>query len=325
MRFLLVIVSIFSALACAQGQVPLKKISNFGANPGNLTMYLHRPCHPVDTVKYRRHKPLVVVLHGCNQDAISIARQSGWNKLSDNHDFYVVYAEQKRINNASDCFNWFNETDITPNSGESGSVRQMIQFMYDSLRIDTTQIFIYGLSAGGAMTSVMMANYPGLINAAAIFAGAPYKLATGPGEALSAMLNARTKSLKEWGELVLKDNPDFKGRYPRLILVHGVRDKIVNPKNSQSLIKQWSYVLRTDTVAAETKSNFAGNPDVTKHTYFTQKKEAKIFYYEIAKLGHALSVDPGEGEMQGGETGLFSADKNFFSTYWIARDFGLVE
>jgi poly(3-hydroxybutyrate) depolymerase len=59
-------------LTAAQAQLPLYKIENFGPNPGNLTMYLHRPCHKVDTVKYRRHKPLVVVLHGCNQDAISI-------------------------------------------------------------------------------------------------------------------------------------------------------------------------------------------------------------------------------------------------------------
>lgn len=310
--------------AGAFAQVALKKIKDFGSNPGNLNMYLHAPCHKIDTISYRRHKPLVVVLHGCNQDAVSIARQSGWNKLSDNYDFYVIYAEQKRINNASDCFNWFNESDITPHSGESGSIRRMIGFMYDSLRIDTTQIFIYGLSAGGAMTSAIMANYPGLVNAGAVFAGAPYKMAASPGDAVSAMLNARSKPAKEWSELVTKDNPHFKGSFPRLVVVHGVRDKIVNPKNSQSLIKQWSYVLRTDTVPAETQRNFAGNAEVTKYIYANPKKQDKIFYYEITKLGHALSVDPGEGEMQGGETGLFSMDKNFFSTYWIARDFGLI-
>ena len=307
------------------GQGSLKKVTNFGSNPGNLNMYLYKPCHKIDTVRYRAHKPLVVALHGCNQNAQSLSQQSAWAKLADNYDFYVVFAEQKRVNNASDCFNWFNEQDITRYSGESGSIKQMIDYMRDTLRIDTTQIFIYGLSAGGAMTSVMMANYPWLFKGAAVFAGAPYKLATGPREALSAMLNARTKTASEWGELVLKDNPGYKGRYPRLVLVHGVKDRIVNPKNSQALIKQWAYVHGTDTVPSETLAGFTGNPEIKKHIYATKEKDPRIFYYEIEKLGHALSVDPGDGETQGGETGLFSADKNFFSTYWIAKDFGLVE
>jgi hypothetical protein len=34
-------------------------------------------------------------------------------------------------------------------------------------------------------------------------------------------------------------------------------------------------------------------------------------------------VDPGEGETQGGSTGLFGVDKDFFSTYWIMLDFGI--
>ena len=55
----------------------------------------------------------------------------------------------------------------------------------------------------------------------------------------------------------------------------------------------------------------------------TENKEAIIFY-QFNNLGHALPVDPGYGEMQGGETGMFAVDKNFFSTYWIAKDFGLI-
>jgi hypothetical protein len=46
---------------------------------------------------------------------------------------------------------------------------------------------------------------------------------------------------------------------------------------------------------------------------------------EVKYLGHELMVDPGEGSKQGGKTGLFSKDKDFFSTYWIASKFGLIE
>jgi hypothetical protein len=35
-------------------------------------------------------------------------------------------------------------------------------------------------------------------------------------------------------------------------------------------------------------------------------------------------VYPGEGEERGGKGGIFAKDMSFFSTYWIAKDFGLV-
>jgi len=287
-------------------------------------MYLHKPVSTADSVKLRAVKPLVVALHGCNQNAESIALQSGWNKLADGFDFYVIYPEQKRINNLSDCFNWFNEKDITKNSGESGSIKQMIQFMRDSFLIDTAQIFVYGLSAGAAMTTVLMANYPGTFNTGAVLAGGPYKMATNPFTALSVMAGSKNKSSAEWGKLVKDENPAYKNNYPKLVVIHGKSDKVVNPENSLQLIKQWANVLHTDTVPAQTLNSFANNQDITKYIYMNDKKQEEIFYYEVKNLGHALMVDPGEPITQGGKTGLFAVDKNFFSTYWIAKDFGLI-
>lgn len=308
----------------ANAQHVIEEIKNFGSNPGNLRMFIRKPHHPVDTITYRAHKPLVVVLHGCNQDAQSISRQSGWNKLADHFDFYAIYPEQKRLNNASDCFNWYSEENITRNKGECGSIKQMIDHMRDSLHIDTTQIFIYGLSAGAAMTSVMMANYPWLFRAGAVLAGGPYGMGTGAMTGLGAMVNSKSKTSKEWGELVEKNNPGYKGSYPNLIVVHGKKDKVVNPKNSIQLIKQFAYLLHTDTVASDTIHSFAKNADVTKYIFRNKENKEKIFYYEIDHLGHALVVDPGDDIMHGGETGLFTVDKDFFSTYWIAKDFGLI-
>jgi hypothetical protein len=41
-------------------------------------------------------------------------------------------------------------------------------------------------------------------------------------------------------------------------------------------------------------------------------------------LGHALAIDPGTGKMKGGKTGIFSKDVDLFSTWYIARDFGIL-
>ena len=108
-------------------------------------------------------------------------------------------------------------------------------------------------------------------------------------------------------------------------MVHGKDDKIVNPKNSFQLIKQWAYLVNTDTLPSKTTLSFAGNADITKNVYEDKNDKAQLFYYEIKNLGHALVIDPGAPITQGGETGFFSVDKDFFSTYWIAKDFGLIK
>ena len=314
----LLIVTFLLTFNC-QSQSGLRKIEDFGSNPGNLVFYIHVP-------KIKKDKmALVVALHGCNQDVATISKQSGWNKLADENQFCVIYPQQRFLNNPSCCFNWFNEYDISKNSGESGSIKQMIDFVCDSFSIDKKKIFAYGLSAGAAMTVALLADYPETFNAGAVLAGGPFMMATNSFSGVSAMIKPKIRSSKEWGELVLKQNPDFKNNFPRVIIVHGKNDNVVNPKNSYELIKQWAYVLKTDTIPSKIVSAFANNKDVERKSFSNKQQEEKIVFYEINKLGHSLAVDPGEGALQGGKTGMFSVDKDFFSTYWIAKDFGLLK
>ena len=100
---------------------------------------------------------------------------------------------------------------------------------------------------------------------------------------------------------------------------------VVNIKNSYELVKQWAYVLHTDTVPTKKIEAFDNNKDIEKKIYLDKNNVEEIIFYEINGLGHALPVDPGEGIGKGGQTGLFAIDKDFFSTYWIAKDFGLVK
>ena len=83
----------------------LTPISNFGTNPGNLNGYYYIPTNLSAT------SPLVIVCHGCDQDAQEIADRTEWNKLADTYGFKLLYPEQKAINNGSKCFNWFNSFD----------------------------------------------------------------------------------------------------------------------------------------------------------------------------------------------------------------------
>jgi poly(3-hydroxybutyrate) depolymerase len=49
----------------------------------------------------------------------------------------------------------------------------MVEKMASDHGVDGTRVFVTGLSAGGAMTSVMLANYPDVFAGGAIIAGLP--------------------------------------------------------------------------------------------------------------------------------------------------------
>ena len=135
-------------------QSPLVEISEFGSNPGALRMFAFVPEH------LPRAPALVVVLHGCGQTAAGYDLGAGWSTLAERYGFALLMPEQQALNNANTCFNWFNPEDIARGSGEAGSIRQMIARMAGDHDIDSRRIYVTGLSAGGAMTSVMLATYP---------------------------------------------------------------------------------------------------------------------------------------------------------------------
>jgi feruloyl esterase len=300
----------------------LTEIKDHGSNPGNLNMYMHIPVTAGDSIK---RKPLVVVLHGCSQNAGIVARQSGWNKLADHFGFYVLYPSQKMLNNMGGCFNWYKKSDITKDEGEVLSLKQMIDVAIEKYPVDSGKIFVYGLSAGAAMGVALLSDYPYLFNAGAILSGGPFMSATNAIGGVITMFAPSNKSAKKLADPVLAQNPGYKNEYPRLIVMHGKDDNVVNIKNSYRLIEQWSYLHHTDNIADTTIIAFEKHTDITKYFYRDPQKKDVIIFYEVEGLGHALMVDPGDEITRGGETGTFAVDNGFFSTYWIAVDFGLID
>ena len=200
----------------------------------------------------------------------------------------------------------------------------MIDYTCKRYSIDTAQIFVYGLSAGAAMGVALLADYPYIFKAGAILAGGPYMSATNSFDAFSAMTSPGEMPSTDLANAVRSQNPDYKGIYPYLIIYHGDDDNVVNIKNSFQLVKQWASLVHTDTVPFHTEEKYGGNDDITRKIYCDSLREEKILFYEIAHLGHALMIFPGDSVYQGGHPDLFTVNKHFFSTYWIGRDFGLI-
>ncbi len=318
MRQLVFIFFILTFASQAQKDT-LTSVLGFGPNPGNLSLFYHAPKNAS-----LKNCPIVVVLHGCGQTANGAAELTGWNNLADQYGFYVLYPQQHFPNNPQHCFNWFKKNEIERGNGECESIRQMVDYMLKNFSTDPKQVFVTGLSAGAAMSVVMIATQPGMFKAAAIFAGGPYK----PGENIfsssGSMVWGVNKTPEQWRELVWQQNPAFKDKYPKVIVFHGKNDPVVNINNAKELVEQWTALHKTDTIADETIEGYLNAKDVTRLAYKNKEEEEVVVFYKISDMGHAIPVGPGYCDNQGGRKAVFATDKNFYSTYYTACEFGLI-
>lgn len=296
----------------------LQSIANFGSNPGNLNAYHYVPANmPADA-------PLVVVMHGCTQNAANFSNETGWNTLADFHKFYVVYAEQKSANNTTNCFNYWETGDHSRGQGEARSIKQMVDYMKSQYSIDSSRVFATGLSAGGAMTCVMLSAYPDVFAAGAEMAGLPYKVATSSLEVYTAALGLTSKSPQEWGNLVRGQYPGFSGSYPRMAIFHGTSDIIINENNAEETMKQFTNLHSTDQVADFSDGSFAGNSLVELNRYHNANGDVVVERYTFDNMAHGIAVDPGSCFEQGGGTGSNAIDVNFYSSFYAAKFFGIL-
>lgn len=294
------------------GSGALTEVVGFGSNPGGLRMFEHRP------EGLPAGRPLVLVLHGCQQDAESYDRAAGWASLAEERGFAVVYAQQRETNNPRLCFTWFRPSEVTRDRGELMSIRQMVAHTAERAASDPDRIFITGLSAGGAMTAAMLANYPELFAGGAIIAGLPFAAARDASRAFDAMAAAPERSSREWGDLVRTVSPRII-RKPAISIWHGTADDTVSLSNGRALVEQWRDLYRLP------KEAFVDKRMKGRHMRIWPDKEGKplVTLHEIEGMGHGTPVARGEGGGYAASTEPFMLEAGFSSTLEIAKAWGL--
>ncbi|MBV9305260.1 MAG: PHB depolymerase family esterase, partial [Acidobacteriaceae bacterium] len=213
----------------------LKELLHFGANPGALGGKTYIP------EQLPSNPPLVVILHGCTQTAAGYDHGSGWSRLAERYKIALLYPEQQRSNNSNLCFNWFLPQDTRRDEGEALSIRQMVEALVLRHGIDRERIFLTGLSAGGAMTSVMLATYPEVFAGGAIIAGLPYGCASSVPEAFELM-RGHCLPTQDQLQSLLRSASTYAGPFPTISVWQGTADHIVAPSNMEAIISQWRGV-----------------------------------------------------------------------------------
>jgi len=301
-----------SALVLSAPLLAQTEVTGFGTNPGNLRMFKYVP------PGLPAGAPLVVALHGCSQSAASYDAETGWQLLANRWHFALLLPQQQSANNSSTCFNWFESGDTTRGQGEALSVKQMVDRMKTDHGSANDRVYVTGLSAGAAMTAVMLATYPDVFAGGAILAGIPYRCATSQTNAFSCMNPGTDLTPAQWGDKV-RAASTWTGPWPVVSIWHGDADYVVRPANQAELMQQWTNVQGIDQTA-DVSDTVAGFPH---KVYNDAAGRARVETYSITGMGHGTPVDPGTGETQCGTAGAYILDVNICSSYYIGRFWGL--
>jgi poly(hydroxyalkanoate) depolymerase family esterase len=295
----------------------LTAVTDFGKNPGELEMCAYVPS------RLAENRPLVVALHGCTQQAKDYDDGPGWTKLADEYRFALLLPQQTKANNQNTCFNWFQPDDVKRHdaggtTGEAASIWAMVQKMQTDYKTDPHQVYVTGLSAGGAMTAALLAAYPEVFKAGAVVAGIPAGCAQGVGDAFSCMNPGKNLSPKEWGDRVRAAAPGHAAgsKVPKVAVWQGSADGTVNPMNAGELVDEWTDVLGIDQTPDKTATvNGAGYKG-----YADASGTVLVEEYIIPGMDHGVAVDPPHGC---GKAAPYILDKGICSSRLIVTFWGL--
>jgi len=169
--------------------------------------------------------PLVVMLHGCQQNPDDFARGTRMNALAEQHGFLVAYPEQTSKSNGSNCWNWF-EPGHQGEGGEPGVIAGIVADIQKAHEVDARQVFVAGLSAGAAMAVIAAQSHPEVFAAVAAHSGLPLGAASSVPDAFAAMQGRGAAKPRALASAV------------RTLVIHGTADATVAPANGDLIVEQ---------------------------------------------------------------------------------------
>ncbi len=205
--------------------------------------------------------PLVVMLHGCKQDARTFAAGTRMNEIADREGFVVLYPEQRRLANAFRCWNWF-DTTAQRGGGEAALIAGMVREVSAAYAIDPRRVYIAGLSAGGAMVNVMVNCYGQLFAACAVHSGLMYRAAESASQAMRAMRQGSSASPQATVAKAAVFVP--------MLVIHGVGDAAVHLTNADQVVEQ-AVTLSGHAAAAQLRTTQHDAPDGEGRSYTTSE------------------------------------------------------
>ena len=226
-------------------------------------------------VRASQQLPLIVMLHGCGQDANAFALSTRMNALAVRERFMVLYPEQDRLANLQGCWNWY-DTDSRRAFREAATILAAIDQVGLLRRVDPARIAVAGLSAGASMAALLASRYPARFRAVAMHSGIPPGTAHSPISALRAMHGRAATAA-----------PEAATPWPPLLVIHGSADRVVAPSNGEAAAQLWAEAAGARRTASRVVQR--GQRRAMTLTDFKCRGKTAVTLCSVAGLGHAWS------------------------------------
>ena len=190
---------------------------------GSRRYRLYRP----PAVAASERLPMLVMLHGCGQNAQGFATSTQMNALARKHRFLVLYPEQDRLANPQGCWNWF-ETRTGRAQAEAASIVHCVDEVLRLYPVDPQRVALAGLSAGASLAALLATRHAQRFSALCMHSGVAPGAARSTATALGAMRGARVA-------------PALLAQHlPPLLIVHGRDDTVVSIDNARATAVLWA-------------------------------------------------------------------------------------
>lgn len=183
-------------------------------------------------------RALVVMIHGCTQDADDFARGTRMNAAAARDGFVVLWPQQRAVNQPQKCWNWYAPVHSHRGAGEVARLHALVVRTIAEQGINPATVYLVGVSAGGAMAVNYALAHPEHAHAVAVHS-APGALVAG--DVVTALAVMKNGPAEDAGILAqrARDAMGANARAIPLLAIHGGADAVVSPRNLDALAAQW--------------------------------------------------------------------------------------
>lgn len=249
-------------------------VPGLALGPGGARRYhLYRP----PGVTHVERLPLLVMLHGCGQNAKGFALSTRMNRLAARERFLVLYPEQDMRAHPHGCWNWY-DTRSGRAYAEAATLMAAIDQVTRLYPVDPRRVALVGLSAGASMAALMASRAPERFRAVVMHSGVPPGMAASSAGALKAMSGRRLPAAAP---------PEPGSPWPPLLVLHGTDDLVVSSRNAAAAAEAWAAAAGAGPGAPRLVQRGSRHP--MRVTDYKARGRLVATLCEIEHLGHAWS------------------------------------